>query len=191
MKKSQQIHESLRKAVEMVYGRKPHVIHDFRDLSDAIVNTTNKSVSDTTLRRFWGYQEIDKNISPSRYTLDALAIYAGFKSWDDFSEYQINHIENNSDMIHNESLNASDLKKGAIVRLSWTPSRQLWVRYLGDNQWIVDKSINAKLSEGYTFCCVAFIKHIPLVLTDVTKDGSVPIIYRCGTDGGIEFHLEK
>lgn len=191
MEKSQQLNEALRKAVEIVYGHEPHVFYDFHALSSSIGSATGKRVSSTTLRRFWGYQEIDKNISPSRYTLDALAIYAGFKSWDDFSEYQINHIENNSDMIHNESLNVSDLKKGAIVWLSWNPGRQLWVRYLGNYQWIVDKSINAKLSKGYTFCCVAFIKHIPLVLTDVTKDGSVPIIYRCGTEGGIDFHLEK
>ena len=44
---------------------------------------------------------------------------------------------------------------------------------------------------AYTFSCVAFIKHLPLVLTDVSKDGSKPIIYRYGTEGGIDFHVEK
>lgn len=76
MEKSQQLNEALRKAVEMVYGHEPHVFYDFHALSSSIGSATGKRVSSTTLRRFWGYQEIDKNISPSRYTLDALAIYA-------------------------------------------------------------------------------------------------------------------
>lgn len=191
MEKSQELHEALRKAVEMVFGQRPHVFYDFNYLSSVIENATGNRVSGTTLRRFWGYQETDKNISPSRYTLHSLSIFAGFKSWDDFCECQNNPVENNSGIICNESLNVSDLQKGAIVRLSWNPGRQLWVRYLGGNKWIVDKSLNAKLSEGYTFSCVVFIKHLPLVLTDVTKDGSKPIIYRCGTEGGIDFHVEK
>lgn len=190
MENPQRIYEALRNAVVMVWGKKPHVIHEFRDLSEAILTTTNKRVSDTTLRRFWGYQETNKHINPSRYTLDTLACYAGFKSWDDFNECQNNHIESNSGMIYSECLHASDLEEGSVVRLTWKHDREMWVRYLGGNQWIVDKSVNAKLLEGHTFFCVAFIKHIPLVLTGVTKDGSKPIIYRCGIEGGIDYHLE-
>ena len=187
----QQIYEALRNAVVMVWGKKPHVIHDFHDLSDAIASSVNRHVSDTTLRRFWGYQEADKNISPSRYTLDTLSIYAGFKSWDDFCEYQNYFTENNSEMIFNEYLHSTDLEIGYVVRLTWKPDRQMWVRYLGDNMWSVEKSVNGKLSEGYTFFCATLIKHLPLVLTKVSKDGSNPIVYRCGTEGGIDYQLEQ
>ena len=191
MEKPQELNEALLKAVEMVYGHKPHVYYDFYALSTAIEKATGKMVSSTTLRRFWGYQETDKHISPSRYTLDTLSIYVGFKSWTDFCECRNNPLQSNSGIIYNEYLHASDLVEGTVVRLTWKPNRQLWLRYLGDNMWTIVKSINAKLSEGHTFFCATFIKHLPLVLTRVTKDGSKPVIYRCGTEGGIDFHVER
>ena len=191
MNEYQQLYEVLRKAVAMVCGYTPHTIHDFRDLSAKVENSINRKVSDTTLRRFWGYQETYKHINPSRYTLDVLAIYAGFKSWDDFCECQNSPLNSNSVIIYNDYIHASDVEIGSVIRLTWKPDRQMYVRYLGDNMWIVDKSVNSKLTEGYIFSCASFIKNLPLVLTDVTKEGCKPTIYRCGTEGGIDFHIER
>lgn len=191
MENTQQLHDVLRKAVEKTCGFTPHVLHQFSELSSTIAASINKNVSDTTLRRFWGYQETEKNIRASRYTLDTLAIYAGYKSWDDFCECQNHQTESNSALIYNEYFHASDLEIGTVVRLTWKPNRQMWVKYLGENMWTIVKSVNGKLSEGYTFYCSTFIKHLPLELTKVSKDSSKNMIYRCGIDGGIDYHIEQ
>ena len=54
-----------------------------------IKDTTNKSVSETTLKRVFGFASSIHQ--PSIYTLNALAEYCGFDSWDSF----YTHLEQN------------------------------------------------------------------------------------------------
>lgn len=51
----------------------------FEELSERIQRKTNVQLSVATLKRVWGRVKYDS--SPSRTTLDALAIYAGYDSW--------------------------------------------------------------------------------------------------------------
>jgi hypothetical protein len=51
-------------------------------LSEEIKRTTNRSVSTTTVKRF--FRIIHHNHSTSRYVLDTFSIYLGFDSWNDY-----------------------------------------------------------------------------------------------------------
>ena len=152
---------------------------------------TGKYISPTTLRRFWGYQEKEKQIKPSIFTLDLLSAYAGFHSWiffyNNFSDSSIN----NSHLIFNKFFHSSSLSIGDIVWLSWNPNRKVKVRYLGNNKFIIEESINSKLEVGYTFECSTFIKQRPLLITNLSKNNSVPVIYNCGAIDGIDYYIEK
>jgi hypothetical protein len=61
-------------------------------LSENLMDKTGRSVGVTTLRRFFGIDP-SKNL-PSVYTLDSLAMFCGYKSWDNFSDSK-NHLNKN------------------------------------------------------------------------------------------------
>lgn len=58
---------------------------DCYKLSFDIQNKTNKRVSETTLKRFFGFTSSLHN--PSQYTLNAICRYCGFHSWENFKEH--------------------------------------------------------------------------------------------------------
>src|SRR6201996_139482 len=54
----------------------------FRDLSLQIYKSTKKQVSDSTLKRIFGFAAY--TFQPSLYTLNVLAEFCGFLSWGEF-----------------------------------------------------------------------------------------------------------
>jgi len=57
---------------------------DCKTLSIKIFKKTNQQVSETTLKRIYGFAY--SKFKPSLFTLDAMAKFSGFKSWADFCE---------------------------------------------------------------------------------------------------------
>lgn len=78
----------LKKKIEEKVAFRPDVRRHFDILSEKIFEATGEQVSSTTLRRFWGYQEADKQISVRAFTLDVLSHFVGYKSWADFETGQ-------------------------------------------------------------------------------------------------------
>jgi hypothetical protein len=58
---------------------------DCKDLSVLVRDCTGKIVSETTIKRFFGFAAQTFNFSV--YTLNALAEYAGFQNWEFFLEH--------------------------------------------------------------------------------------------------------
>ncbi|RAJ01677.1 hypothetical protein LX64_03895 [Chitinophaga skermanii] len=56
-----------------------------KELSKSILNKTTKHVSETTLKRVFGFAIAQHSFS--RYTLNTLAFYCGFKDWDTFQNH--------------------------------------------------------------------------------------------------------
>lgn len=64
---------------------------DCKQISIFIEKITGKVVSETTLKRFFGFARQEFNFS--LYTLNTLSEYAGFESWDHFCQTITNHGE--------------------------------------------------------------------------------------------------
>jgi hypothetical protein len=60
-------------------GKKIQYGKDCNKLSKQIFEVTNRQVSSSTLKRFFGL--IDSPFKPSKYTMDTLAVFLGFKDW--------------------------------------------------------------------------------------------------------------
>jgi len=58
---------------------------DCKRLSIIISKAVNKNISETTIKRFYGFAEIKHKFS--KFTLTVLSEYVGRKSWEDFCEY--------------------------------------------------------------------------------------------------------
>ncbi len=66
------------------FGKKNLLPADCRVLSSDIYSKTEKSISETTLKRLFGFAK--RSFDFSIYTLDTLAIYLGFENWNSFYE---------------------------------------------------------------------------------------------------------
>ncbi|MBI9063016.1 MAG: hypothetical protein JEZ14_13630 [Marinilabiliaceae bacterium] len=74
--------DTIKEEVEKKYGKKIAYAKDCMILSEEIITTTNRQISITTLKRFFGI--INSPFNPSKYTLDTLSLFVGFKSWREF-----------------------------------------------------------------------------------------------------------
>lgn len=84
-KEKELLYEKLRTDIEAKSGMRLKHRSDFVAFADLLQNETKQRLSDTTLRRFWGYQENGAHSATVR-TLDILCAYLGYKNWDEYVE---------------------------------------------------------------------------------------------------------
>ena len=127
---------SLRRAVEKRMGRGVNSPSEFKRLKQEIERHTDRSISETTLMRIWGYQK--SKVKPYASTLDTLAVYAGYH---DFASFVSGTDSDGSAEVASPHLNVDeDLSPRDHVLLRWQPGRECLVRYMGDGQFVVERS---------------------------------------------------
>ena len=154
---------------------------DFDKLSGIIWERTHENISPSTLKRLWGYFDGVKTIRNS--TLVILSKYLGYKGWNDYLAHL--NQDNGSDPVLSPVLKTEDLEVGDRVTVSWKPNRRCTFRYLGSQQFIVEKAVNSKLKAGNTFCCSVFIVGAPLYLTNLVQDDQAPATFVAGKKDGL------
>lgn len=91
----ERIHElllaKLRADIEAAVQRRLKHRNDFIELAATLNNVSSHSLSDTTLRRFWGYQEQGKHTATIR-TLDTLSRFLGYTNWEEYSVRNIEYV---------------------------------------------------------------------------------------------------
>jgi len=80
--------ENIKSLTLSVAGIKNMSPMDCRVLSASILEKTKLSVSETTLKRLFGFAR--SKFNPSLFTLNAVAIYCGYRGWEDFQRSQPN-----------------------------------------------------------------------------------------------------
>lgn len=78
-----EIKEIIKEEIRKKYGHKINYAKDCQILADSIQENTNRQISVSTLKRFFGI--ISTAFNPSQYTLDTLAIYLNFRNWEDYA----------------------------------------------------------------------------------------------------------
>ncbi|RFM26125.1 hypothetical protein DXN05_21195 [Deminuibacter soli] len=76
------------------FGKKNLLPADCKVLSSDIYSKTEKSISETTLKRLFGFAK--RSFDFSIYTLDTLATYLGYENWNSF--YELNQAPNERQM---------------------------------------------------------------------------------------------
>lgn len=164
---------ALRRRIEEKSGVTPRVNEDFEKLRERIFKEVKELVSVTTLQRVWGYSSRTvENLS--LYTINILSTYVGARDWADFCEILHAGALSESNMFDIEGISTADLHPGDRLVIGWQPDRLCTVRYLGDNRFITEESVNAKLRKGDTFSCLHFALDKPLYLENLhSADGYV------------------
>ncbi len=179
-------YQSICSDIEEALHRQLQTPKDFDFLRQSIYARLHIYISQSTLMRLWGY--VDEPVAPRISTLNALAQYLGYQSWEDYETHAGEPGMQQSRPVMNRSLNSKrDLHKGQRLRLTWQPDRICDIEYLGDLTFRVIASENTRLLEGDTFECWLFIEGEPLYLENLHHQGLPPCAYVCGEISGVRF----
>lgn len=80
--------EILKTCVENIFGQKVCYAKDCALLSNLIEEKNGAKVSETTLKRFFNL--VNSNFNPSKFTLNSLSNYIGYKDYQDFLNHKTN-----------------------------------------------------------------------------------------------------
>lgn len=137
-------------------------------LSQAILDFTGDYVSETTLKRIFGFS--NRKVEPRKSTLDSLAHYLGYKNWEDLmDEYRGSPAI--SDFMEVVEINPETLNPGTKITLSYLPDRKLILDFLNGNKFLVVSALNSKLQEGDILTISQIYKDFELIVSKVEREG--------------------
>lgn len=178
MKQSPEI-EFLLSEIARQFGRPVTVSSDFEQLSLDVEERTGERLSDSTLKRLWGY--VNLNPKPRASTLDILARYTGRPNFRNLCL----ELQETSDFFSAEVVRSTDLEEDAVVILGWMPDRRVELRYLGDSWFEVRDAGTSKLRNGDRFETTDFMLGHPLYLAGVERAGTQLPAYVAGRSRGL------
>ena len=161
----------LRSDLEQRVGQKLQSPADFQLLIQQIWEKNHAVLSLSTIKRLWGY--VESNGAPRLSTLNTLAKFLDFADWNAYLVALEQRGGTESAMFTGEGIQTADLQAGDRIAVAWQPNRQCTFRYIGDNQFIVQESKNAKLQRGTIFTAARFMIGQPMYLDNILlADGS-------------------
>ena len=150
-----------------------------------IESVTGEHIGVNTVKRLLGFIADERSTRTS--TLDVIARYLGYDNWDVLR--QIDENSSNSAFDDRDEYLACYLEKGQQVAISYPPNRTLTIECLGDNHFRVIKSENGKLQEGDLLTLTHIVRHYPLLVSEVIRDGRSLGAFTAGKTQGIDFEL--
>lgn len=130
--------EQLKKVVLKKFGEELCYTKDCEALADMVCQSTGGRISATTIRRLYGF--LKSSSAPSRFTLDVLAQYIGFKYWSDFQSNYIcegqaqNNLANNWLDFQERALELSAETYNLIKSQSGIPFKSVVSRIMAENR---------------------------------------------------------
>lgn len=180
--------ERLIDSIELSIGRKIKTPRDFTFLRECIFARLRVYLSESTIKRVWGYFPEG---NPRSSTLNILASFIGYASFEEFCNTPRGHSnEIPSSYILGRHLSVDeDLTEGSRVLLTWQPGRECEILLIGPRRFRVMRSVNTRLKPGDTFSLAFIIEGEPLYLDNLIQGDAMPTNYSCGRISGIRFQL--
>ena len=169
--------------IEQHFGQQLQSPADFQLLLQQIWEKQHAVLSLSTIKRLWGY--VASNGTPRLSTLNTMAQFLGFADWNAYlvALEQRGGIE--SALCTGEGIQTADLQAEDRIVVAWQPNRQCTFRYLGENQFVVEDSTNAKLQQGTTFSAARFMIGQPMYLDNILLADGTHTSYVAGKSHGL------
>lgn len=175
--------EILKQKIEGKIGRSLHSPTDFNLLSLAIRQSTNESISQSTIKRIWNYIPTEHTTRDS--TLSVFARYLGYKGWGDFCDKTL-YSEDESSFLSDTQILTKELEEGEQIELEWEPNRFCVLLYVGHNRFRVINERNTKLNAGDTFETHFLGLGHPLYVAELYQSDGGPKYYVAGSKKGLK-----
>ena len=156
---------------------------DFQWLIQQIWNKQHTILSLSTIKRLWGY--VPSNGVPRLSTLNTLSQFLGYADWNAYLVALEQRGGNERAMFQGEGISSSALQPNDRIEVCWQPNRRCVFCYLGNNQFVVEESKNAKLQVGTTFSAVRFMISEPMYLDNILLADGTRTSYVAGKHHGL------
>ncbi len=172
----------------MRFGKSIRYSKDCEALASSISKHCGEKISATTMMRLFNLMKSDSK--PRLYTLDLVAQYAGFESWE--AAIKDDYLSEHSSLNHINNLIISSLPVQQKIHITYSPDRILKLAYLGSMDFEVKEAQNSKLQLGDIIKVLRLECSFPFVCENVTRQGKDLGKYVGGKEGGIlDISLEQ
>lgn len=175
------IPKEIRVKLEAKLGKEIRLSADCAILALDIEQVTHEHIGVNTLKRLLGFIRDERE--PRASTLDIIANYMGFKSWNAFID-----AENPSNSDFKEPANGIDVSQlpiGAKVQIEYYPNRRVVMENQGCFIFRVIRSENSKLQVDDVLEVHHIIPSYPLIASDVIRAGKSLGLFTAGKASGL------
>lgn len=155
----------IKNKIEQKFGAPIRYPKDCDSLADSISRECKCKISGSTLKRMFGL--IKGTEKPRLWTLDLLANYLNYKSWDDL----MNHLTDNKPSVTQkiESVNSKNVNPGFIYQISFGKNISVIIEYTGKNLYEVIEQERTVLLKSDIICIEKIQLHLPLVVKSIQR----------------------
>lgn len=107
------LNEKLKKEIEKVYGQETRYSKDCEALAAEVSQKTEYNISSTTVKRLLGFAKTESK--PSLFTLDIIAIYLGYKSYEDLEISFSNPALEQNELLETEIQPKNEIRETTFV----------------------------------------------------------------------------
>ncbi len=154
---------------------------NFAALSSDIYIKINERISESTMKRIWGY--VSLNPKPRLSTLDILARYVGRHDFKELSE----ELKDSSDFFTSRKITYRDLEDGCVLNVGWHPERRVRILHLSGTEFKVLDGGSSKLETDDLLSIQEFIIGQPLYVSNIRRGDKVMECYVAGKRMGISY----
>lgn len=175
------ISKVIKNKIESRFGQSVRYSKDCEALAIDISSKTSHTVSGSTIKRLMGF--VKGVQEPRLYTLDAIAEYLDYHSFDELiREFDTSSY---SDFNEIESLVPADIHPNEHIKFTYQPNREIKVKYLKENSFEIIEVVNSKLQEGDVINFNQIVLSHPLFIKDVIRKQNSLGQYIAGKISGI------
>lgn len=156
---------------------------DYALLAGMIESATGEHISDNTLRRLMGVK-VDAGV-PRLATLDIIARYLGYKSWDLYERFGSSETPDSRFVEDKIVISSNHLTVGQQVELKYHPNRTLLLEYCGDEVFLVKTVSGGSLQVCDRLTIYSFVEGMTLFVSNVEREGKSLGQYVAGEVSGL------
>ena len=152
-------------------------------LRNDIESATGENLSANTIKRLVG--NLPYNSSPREITLEIIAKYLGYESWQLLSNYINQKIsEFNSGNIFYE---LDKMPPDQTIKIEWEPDRKIIIRHKSGDKYEVISSENSKLLKGDFLYLSQISVGFPFMVRKVIRNGIDLGFYTASPELGLKY----
>ncbi|MDL2323500.1 hypothetical protein LJC52_05905 [Bacteroidales bacterium OttesenSCG-928-A17] len=167
--------------IEEQLGKEIRYPGDCLTLQIEIKKTTGQTISLNTIKRLLGF--VQGTCESRLSTLDIVAKYINFCNWDELT--QCIQKDGNSEFQSIEEIDIKELTTGQGIVFTYSPDREVHLKFLAGNLFQVTKSKNSKLLPEDILQINHFVLYYPLIIVDVCRDNKSLGRFTAGKISGI------
>lgn len=175
--------------IEKRYGHSIETTDDFSGLSDDIYSAVKERLSVSTLKRCFG--RVNAHLTHRNTTLNILSKYIGLSDWAEFQRNIRTNLGGESDFKSIKAIDIDRMIPGCRLCIKWLPDREIRVRYLGHNRFLILKAVNTKLKVSDIIEIALLAQGEPMFISQVARGDEAYSGYIAGQLHGVSIEMDQ